>query len=191
MELLFADAPENIELKNALGDEALYQEALAEFVEGHANDVARLRECLAASDKASAYRIAHTLKSSAATIGAMDLCETAANLESEIEREIEEETGGLPPIFAIFVSPVSAIFRAIFRAISPPVFPEGLLAELDARLAAVMVELDEPEAVELDEPGAVELDEPEAAPSPSALPALPAPACDISDDAASRQTSRS
>jgi signal transduction histidine kinase/CheY-like chemotaxis protein len=75
----------DIGLENAVGDELLYRQLLAEFVHDHSVDATRVRELLAAGDYPGAHRIAHTLKSVAATIGALDLRQSAANLETALK----------------------------------------------------------------------------------------------------------
>jgi CheY-like chemotaxis protein len=69
-------------LENAIGDEAFYSELATNFLMDHSSDRVRINEALEAQDHASARRIAHTLKSTAALIGARRL----GNIAAEIER---------------------------------------------------------------------------------------------------------
>ena len=69
-------------LKNAVGDASLYRQLQVDFLREHADDANRLRAHLAASEHTDALRVAHTLKNVAATIGALDLSQRAAHLES-------------------------------------------------------------------------------------------------------------
>lgn len=67
-------------LKNAAGDEELYGQLLEGFKENHAGDEAAIRKALAQGDRHEAWRLAHTLKSTAALIGAEELSHVAAVL---------------------------------------------------------------------------------------------------------------
>jgi signal transduction histidine kinase/HPt (histidine-containing phosphotransfer) domain-containing protein/ActR/RegA family two-component response regulator len=80
-----------IGLKNATGDESLYRQLLVDFLRDHADDTARLRAHLAAGEQADALRIAHTLKNVAATIGALDLRQSAAHLESALKSKRQDD----------------------------------------------------------------------------------------------------
>ncbi|MDR3300166.1 MAG: response regulator [Candidatus Accumulibacter sp.] len=81
-------------LKNVTGDSRLYRQLLTDFTHGHADDAARLREQLAKGDFTSAHRLAHTLKSTAATLGATALSRAAAALE-DILRDKREDAAAL------------------------------------------------------------------------------------------------
>ncbi|SDI41838.1 Signal transduction histidine kinase [Propionivibrio dicarboxylicus] len=71
-------------LRFALGREALYNRLLDKFVGTQSDFRAQITRALAAADWIGAARIAHTLKGAAAQIGAIDLPEQAAKLESSI-----------------------------------------------------------------------------------------------------------
>jgi HPt (histidine-containing phosphotransfer) domain-containing protein len=62
---------------------------LGQFVEIHAQDMTKLSECLKRGDRDGARLISHTLKGAAATLGAEQLAELAAKLESSL-RGVEE-----------------------------------------------------------------------------------------------------
>ncbi|MDR1204038.1 MAG: response regulator [Peptococcaceae bacterium] len=68
-------------LMNAAGDEDLYQQLMTDFQAGHTSDPRRIAEALRAGDVQTAYRLAHTLKSTAGLIGAANLSQLARGLE--------------------------------------------------------------------------------------------------------------
>jgi two-component system sensor histidine kinase/response regulator len=63
------------------GDAALYRRIRGAFYEDHGNDFSRIRDALGKGDVTLAHRLAHTLKSAAALIGAGDLRGTAMVIE--------------------------------------------------------------------------------------------------------------
>jgi signal transduction histidine kinase/HPt (histidine-containing phosphotransfer) domain-containing protein/ActR/RegA family two-component response regulator len=71
----------NAGLMNAAGDEDLYQQLMMDFKTGHTSDARRIAETLRAGDVKTAYRLAHTLKSTAGLIGAENLSQLARGLE--------------------------------------------------------------------------------------------------------------
>ena len=71
-------------LKRALGKPALYRAQLRKFIAGQAGVPERIGAALTAEDWKSAERLAHTLKGTAATIGASEVAELAARLEATI-----------------------------------------------------------------------------------------------------------
>jgi diguanylate cyclase (GGDEF)-like protein len=71
-------------IQNAGEDQGLYRRLCAGFCADHGNDGARIRAALAAGDTASAHRLAHTLKSTAALIGAEKLNRTALLIEEAL-----------------------------------------------------------------------------------------------------------
>ncbi|MDP1605292.1 MAG: PAS domain S-box protein [Rhodocyclaceae bacterium] len=64
------------------GNADKYLGLLHRFVDSHAADMTRLAEHLAGGDHATAQRLAHTLKGTGATLGAMRLSQAAAQLEA-------------------------------------------------------------------------------------------------------------
>jgi two-component system, sensor histidine kinase and response regulator len=70
-----------IGLKYTLGRPALYWDVLRKFCAGQQDAVTRLETALTSSDRATAERTAHTLKSVAATIGATEIQELAGGIE--------------------------------------------------------------------------------------------------------------
>ncbi|GHV53439.1 hypothetical protein FACS1894216_11440 [Synergistales bacterium] len=69
---------------NFQNDEELYLKALSYFMRNHAADSAALSAALEAGDAQRAYRVAHTVKSSAATIGAERLRGAALTIETKL-----------------------------------------------------------------------------------------------------------
>jgi HPt (histidine-containing phosphotransfer) domain-containing protein len=99
-------------LKNAIGDEAFYSELATNFLADHSSDCDKINEALSANNTASARRIAHTLKSTAAMIGARKLRDLAEGIEhrlsavgaspvkidcGELERELQSVKNELKP----------------------------------------------------------------------------------------------
>ena len=69
------------------GETSKYLALLRRFVQSHSTDMAELAACLARGDKPTALRIAHTLKGTASTLGALSLAEHAGRLESLVQRD--------------------------------------------------------------------------------------------------------
>jgi HPt (histidine-containing phosphotransfer) domain-containing protein len=63
------------------GNAEKYLELLGRFVEFHAADMTRVAESLAAGEHDTAQRLAHTIKGTGATLGAVRLAELAGRLE--------------------------------------------------------------------------------------------------------------
>jgi two-component system sensor histidine kinase/response regulator len=74
-------------LKHAFGKKALYFTLLSKFIAGQARAAEQLAAALDANDWKGAERLAHTLKGTAATIGAMGVSEFAARLEASIREQ--------------------------------------------------------------------------------------------------------
>ena len=66
------------------GNATKYANLFMQFVEGHVDDAARLSEFLANNDYAQALHLAHTLKGTAATLGANALSEAAGRVEQQL-----------------------------------------------------------------------------------------------------------
>jgi signal transduction histidine kinase/DNA-binding NarL/FixJ family response regulator len=71
-------------LEKALNDEDFYKQLLTTFRNEHALDVEKLRDAAGKGDRELALRIAHTLKSSAAQIGAGIVSQAAARIEKAL-----------------------------------------------------------------------------------------------------------
>jgi two-component system, sensor histidine kinase and response regulator len=86
-----------------------YARLLTLFAHGHAEDPSELRRHLAAGDLAETKRLAHTLKGSAATLGAMSVSERARAIElalraqapaADLQARIAELESELAPLLA-------------------------------------------------------------------------------------------
>ncbi|MDR3264415.1 MAG: Hpt domain-containing protein, partial [Synergistaceae bacterium] len=71
-------------LKNSAGDEALYLQVRANFLEDHASDAERIADVLRIENRAEARRLAHTLKGAAGLLGAAGLREAAFEVEKPL-----------------------------------------------------------------------------------------------------------
>ncbi|MDR3254428.1 MAG: response regulator [Synergistaceae bacterium] len=72
----------HVGLKNSTGDRELYRRLLADFKTDHAEDFKRISGALSAGDISTAHRVAHTLKSTSALIGATRLRTVALSAEN-------------------------------------------------------------------------------------------------------------
>jgi signal transduction histidine kinase/CheY-like chemotaxis protein len=72
-------------LKNVANDEKLYLKLLHEFRKSNSDDMHKLDEALAGNDFVTAHRIVHTLKGTAALIGAQKLHRIAASVVLDLK----------------------------------------------------------------------------------------------------------
>lgn len=95
-------------------DEELYHEICTIFRDDAPEILSRLKSALEGEDFVTATRHAHSLKSSAANIGATELCETARAAEAALRCGNRSEIGILLPILdqelAAVLKEVSATF---------------------------------------------------------------------------------
>ena len=96
-------------LKRVAGNQALYRRLLIKYVEGQEAAPAELRAALAAGDRATAERIAHTAKGVSGNIGADQPQQAAAALERAIHDASENEA--LQETFAIAIAETVAALR--------------------------------------------------------------------------------
>ncbi|HEY9194233.1 MAG TPA: PAS domain S-box protein [Methyloversatilis sp.] len=82
---------QSVGMKYFGGREALYQRALGQFVPLHGDDPTRLRQALEAGDRVTAERIAHTLKSTSAMLGADTLRRLVTALELSLHDGVAAE----------------------------------------------------------------------------------------------------
>jgi len=105
-------------LVNSTGDEELYIQLLRDYIKVHRDDLDNIKAALEAGERKTACRLAHTLKSSSAIIGAKTLSRAAF----DVERAIDDDTSGdhnilnkllaeLEPAFAAAVSELDAFFN--------------------------------------------------------------------------------
>ncbi|MFZ4700508.1 MAG: Hpt domain-containing protein, partial [Candidatus Methylumidiphilus sp.] len=78
----------------------MYQRMLGKFADRHGEDAAKLQAALDAGDRATAGRIAHSLKGLSATLGAKGLGQMAGELERDI-RDGTNEAGLAETIAAL------------------------------------------------------------------------------------------
>jgi CheY-like chemotaxis protein len=74
----------SVGIANAAGSEPFYEQLLADFKLNHEADPEKIRKALDTEDFTSAKRLAHTLKSTAALIGAKTLADTAQTMEQAL-----------------------------------------------------------------------------------------------------------
>ena len=76
-------------LKQMSGNVAVYEKLLRQFAAGAASNLAKLRDHLAANESDKARRLAHSLKGSSGTLGAVRMHELAAALEYAIRNKAD------------------------------------------------------------------------------------------------------
>jgi two-component system sensor histidine kinase/response regulator len=74
-------------LKRVRGRMAIYQRLLLMYIDGHQQDMDKLREKLAAGEQEDARRVAHTLKGAAGSLGAVAVQALAAKLEAAVAKQ--------------------------------------------------------------------------------------------------------
>ncbi len=97
-------------LKRVLNKSTAYLTMLTKFVNSQADTVKLLKQALAERDLATAERIAHTAKSVCGNIGASNLQQQAAHLETQIGQEQLEE---LAEPLAIFEQDLAALLMQL------------------------------------------------------------------------------
>jgi two-component system, sensor histidine kinase and response regulator len=103
------------------GNATLYNWLLRSFVENKAEAVKTIEEALQSGDTALAERTAHTLKSSAGTIGAVELESLALRLENTIERE--ESAENVSVALRHFAAEMERVVAVLANTL-PPVAPD-------------------------------------------------------------------
>ncbi len=137
-------------LRTVRGSLSRYLRLLGQFARGHGEDAARMRELLAADQRADAQRLVHSLKGLAATLGAFHLSALARDLEQgfradhpkiELVSAIDALEAEMWPLIAkirrLVPEPAGDIglIPAIDRVAAQPLLEEllGLLAKDDTR----------------------------------------------------------
>jgi two-component system sensor histidine kinase/response regulator len=100
-----------------LGKTEKYLEFLGRLVATHGDDMSRVEECLAAGDGEAARRLAHTLKGTAATLGADELSARAASLEARLKAGAPSELNS--QTLAPELAAVHAALLALAAALNP------------------------------------------------------------------------
>ena len=124
------------------GNAALYLDLLGNFVTSHAEDMTRLAARLDAGDHATARRLAHTLKGTAATLRADRLAEYAGRLQQMLP--VGAEWKILPEVLRLEMDAINLELMAIAAALPPAPAPAPAdTAPLDKEaLRAVLDQLD-------------------------------------------------
>ncbi len=143
-------------LQRALGKPGLYTELLRRFAEGQAPVMAELQQALAANNLGVAERLAHTLRSVAANIGAPQVSECAQALEhalrfrhgnEAIVHVLAELRAALVPLLAGLQAWLAESVVAVEPAPSVPGSGGEIAAEALQRLRHLL-EQDDPAATE-------------------------------------------
>ncbi|MBV8633800.1 MAG: response regulator [Burkholderiaceae bacterium] len=130
-------------LRRVLGKEVRYAAMLRGFVANQADAATQIRAALAASDRGTAERLAHTLKGLAGNIGATALQKESATLEAAI-REGKPEQEILLRVEAELVARVAAIGAALppEEAAVPVEFDAAQAERVARELAALLADDD-------------------------------------------------
>jgi CheY-like chemotaxis protein len=130
------------------GRRSSYRRLLAKFADMHGGDAGKLRQALAAGDRAGAERTMHTIKGVAAMLGAMALQRLAEGIETRLRNG--EAFEGLAAAADEFEGGLAAVRREIDAALareaddpprSAPPPAAVALPDLQARLRRLRVEL--------------------------------------------------
>ena len=115
-----SDAPSVLDADNAMarmGGKDIYLSMLAKFIPSQRQAVKSIQDALAVNDRATAERLAHTLKGVAASVGAASLAESASQLEQAIEAEDAKE---YPQLIGATTSKLSQAVAAIETYLEVP-----------------------------------------------------------------------
>ncbi|MDR2701050.1 MAG: response regulator [Spirochaetaceae bacterium] len=99
-----------IGITNAAGSEPFYEQLLADFKHNHKADSEKIRNALDTKDYAAAQRLAHTLKSTAALVGAATLASAALAMEQALN---DSSAAPAPEIWNNLENMCSAVFALI------------------------------------------------------------------------------
>ncbi len=134
-------------LRSVRGLAKSYLRLLRLFLDTHADDLPAMRHLLAAGEMHEAQRLAHSLKGTAATLGATRLQELAARLEAEVRDRldsgmIERSIAALETEWQQFAQPLAA---ALMSVEAPPLvvpakprIDEAALREMLDRIEALL-----------------------------------------------------
>ncbi len=122
-------------LRRVAGNHDLYRRLLEKYVEGQAGAEQALRAALEAGDRATAERIAHTVKGVSGNIGADRPAQAAAALEQAIHGGHENEA-----LIAAFADAVAATVAAVRAGVgSAPAAEAGAAVAVDAATAQAVI----------------------------------------------------
>jgi CheY-like chemotaxis protein len=139
-------------LKRVLGKVPRYQSMLEKYVAGQSGTVTALREALAAGDRDTATRLAHTTKGVSGNIGATVVQQRADELETALQQGTPlEQTTHLVDTLAQHLQPLVAAIAAqleqppkqadgpaVDRAAAPAAIDEAQLAAVTQRLRKLL-----------------------------------------------------
>jgi two-component system sensor histidine kinase/response regulator len=98
-------------VKTVRGRVATYRRLLRLFADSHADDMGTLRRHLAAGDREAATRVAHSLKSASAMMGAMAIHVLAEKLEAALRQQADDAESLVASLEAQ-LAPLAAALRA-------------------------------------------------------------------------------
>jgi len=129
-------------LKYFGGKLPMYQRMLGKFADRHGEDAAKLQAALDAGDRATAVRLAHSLKGLSATLGAKGLGQMAGELERDI-RDGTNEAGLAETIAALgeTLAAVCAEIQALHLVDKTPTRKDGDPAQVRELLARLETQL--------------------------------------------------
>ena len=147
----------NLGMQRALGKPDLYREMLHRFLQGQCQAMGHIHSALEAGDMLTAERLAHTLRSVAANIGALSVSDLARDLEQALRigadaQRLQELTTALEPPLALLLDGIEAWQQGLQTTTEG-----GDLTVATAQAAAdrllpqlrTLLEQDDPAAVEL------------------------------------------
>lgn len=124
------------------GNKKLYRKLLAQFRKNHRSDIQMIRQSLESGDTETAKRIIHTIKGAAGNLGAQEVYDVSAELESMADKF---EKGYLEPFLENLNKVMDEVFSSIAkievnneRITNPEQYQEGNLI-----LTSALVELSE------------------------------------------------
>jgi two-component system sensor histidine kinase/response regulator len=109
-------------LQRVMGNQPLYWRLLGKFFSGQKDVATRIAQAMAANDRATAERLAHTLKGVAGQIGASAVQEAADALESALHDGRDLAT--LTPLQEKVASHLTPLLHALQQAVASPPPPQ-------------------------------------------------------------------
>ena len=107
------DAARGLSVLN--GNLSLYRHLLRQYAHDHVEDMTRLREYMAQSDRDAARRLAHTLKGSSGNLGATEVQHLAAELETAIKSG--DDAAQVEPLVDALQSELLRLIAALHAAL--------------------------------------------------------------------------
>ena len=105
-------------LNHSIGDERLFVQLLRDFRKVHREDINKLKAAWEAGDRKTACRLAHTLKSSSAIIGAELLSKIAYEAEKALDENSKETTASIEKIIAELEPAFTLLIREVDNLLS-------------------------------------------------------------------------